>query len=353
MRKLISVLGVLSVLATASTVHATAISQEQMNQELEAKRRHESEHTEDFAAKFYPPKKDSKLVCPPSGLSLSWPLGGTAYKNWMVFNYVDLDTTTGVKDYMGYTGANAQTYDGHRGLDIDVPSFRYMDNDTPVIASAAGTVTEIYQASYDRNTSCSTDQWNHVTLKHANGFQTIYGHMKKNSVVVTVGQTVTAGQKLGVVGSSGCSTGPHVHLETIDCNNKLIEPMKEGMFLSPPIYTKNAPTTIMDTNIKQPTISSYTELQDPGLTEPTSVHAGVNFSVAMIVSSLKVNDVLAIDVYDPSNTLQSFGYSNTSSSYYAFSYWWSNFYLNTLGTWTFKYKVNGTVQVTRTITVVP
>ncbi len=295
----------------------------------------------------------NKGVCPPSGLTLGWPLGGTAYKDWMVMNYVDLDPTTGLKDYTNRTGANAQTYDGHRGLDIDVPSFRYMDNNFPVNASADGTVTEIYQSSYDRNLTCSTDQWNHVTLTHGNGFTTTYGHMKKNSVVVSVGQNVVKGQKLGVVGSSGCSTYPHLHLETIDCNGNVIEPLKEGMFSSPPTYTKSAPTTIMDTYIRQPVVTSISQLQDPGTTEPTTVSAGVNFSVAMTVSHFKVGDSLTVEFYDPSNTLQGFSYSQTTSTFYPMSHWWGNFYLSTLGTWTMKYKVNGIPQATRTITVVP
>ena len=52
-----------------------------------------------------------------------------------------------------------------------------------------------------------------VTLGHANGWRTIYGHLKMNSVVVNVGDIVQPGDTLGVVGSSGCSTAPHLHFE--------------------------------------------------------------------------------------------------------------------------------------------
>ena len=52
---------------------------------------------------------------------------------------------------------------------------------------------------------------NCVILAHANGDHTLYGHMSE--ILVTQGQVVTEGQVLGKVGSTGMSTGPHLHLE--------------------------------------------------------------------------------------------------------------------------------------------
>ena len=57
---------------------------------------------------------------------------------------------------------------------------------------------------------------NYVKLQHADGKYTYYGHMKTWSVLVAVGDTVACGQKLGEMGSSGHSTGPHVHFEVRD-----------------------------------------------------------------------------------------------------------------------------------------
>src|SRR5687768_6826669 len=66
-------------------------------------------------------------ICSPSDFRFRWPLGGVSYADWMNLNYVDLNPTGGLlKDYRGNTGGLALTYDGHRGTDIIVPSFRYM-----------------------------------------------------------------------------------------------------------------------------------------------------------------------------------------------------------------------------------
>ena len=54
---------------------------------------------------------------------LAWPVQGVALRDWVINNYVDLDPTGGLRDYRG----GAKVYDGHRGTDIDVPNFRWMD----------------------------------------------------------------------------------------------------------------------------------------------------------------------------------------------------------------------------------
>jgi len=54
---------------------------------------------------------------------------------------------------------------------------------------------------------------NYVEIDHGNGFITLYGHMLNNSIVVKAGDRVTQGQKLGTMGSTGRSTGTHLHFE--------------------------------------------------------------------------------------------------------------------------------------------
>jgi murein DD-endopeptidase MepM/ murein hydrolase activator NlpD len=63
---------------------------------------------------------------------------------------------------------------------------------------------------------------NCVCVAHANNFQTLYGHLSR--IVVKVGQEVTAGQKIGEVGSTGHSTGNHLHYE-IRKNGKAVNPI--------------------------------------------------------------------------------------------------------------------------------
>lgn len=84
----------------------------------------------------------------------------------------------------------------HTGLDIAAP------RGTTIKAAAAGKVTfSGWKGSYGKL----------IVITHANGVQTYYAHC--NSISVSTGQTVTAGQKIGAVGSTGNSTGPHLHLE--------------------------------------------------------------------------------------------------------------------------------------------
>lgn len=95
----------------------------------------------------------------------------------------------------------------HEGIDIAVPS------GTPVHASAAGTV--IYA-------SWMEGYGNFVIIDHGGGIATAYGH--NTSVAVTVGQHVDQGQVIAYSGSTGHSTGPHVHFE-VRVNGQAVDPL--------------------------------------------------------------------------------------------------------------------------------
>lgn len=82
-----------------------------------------------------------------------------------------------------------------------------------VLAPAAGTVTKV------RTVSGSYGKW--IEVSHGNGYSTLYAHL--NSQSVKVGQKVTQGQKLGTVGSTGNSSGPHLHFE-VKHNGTVVRP---------------------------------------------------------------------------------------------------------------------------------
>lgn len=145
----------------------------------------------------------------PAGSYAFWPQGGTLGRDVFTNNFVDLDPTTGLRDY----DCGNWTYDGHNGHDMDLRSFSEQAAGVPIFAVLDGTVVDVLDGQPDMNTSCM-GQGNHVILHHGGTHRTWYWHMKNGSVAVSLGQVVRAGQQLGLTASSGCSTGPHLHFET-------------------------------------------------------------------------------------------------------------------------------------------
>ncbi len=203
----------------------------------------------------------STRTCKAADLKLAWPLAGSPGKIWVTHNYTDQDSTANKRDYRGAMHNLAMTYDGHRGYDIDVGSFRQMDANAVVAnAAAPGKVIKVEDTKFDRNMSCTGDA-NYVEVEHKNGFITRYLHIKKGSLKVKVDDQVTTGQAVGVVGSSGCSTAPHLHFEVRDCENDWVEPAKEGMWTADPATYEVS--GILDVMLRVGSSISYEQIADP------------------------------------------------------------------------------------------
>lgn len=73
------------------------------------------------------------------------------------------------------------------------------------------------------------DKWDgyKVVIDHGNGYKSSYSHIKKGGVLVAVGETVSDGQQIALVGSTGMSTGPHVHFQ-ISKNGMPFDPEING-----------------------------------------------------------------------------------------------------------------------------
>lgn len=117
--------------------------------------------------------------------ALAWPLPQT-FSISSSFGY-RADPFTGELEY-------------HNGTDISAP------NGTPILAAAAGTVT----------IANGIDSWGgsygyHIKIDHGNGLETLYAHC--SAICVTPGQQVQQGEVIGFVGSTGNSTGNHLHFE--------------------------------------------------------------------------------------------------------------------------------------------
>lgn len=103
----------------------------------------------------------------------------------------------------------------HRGVDFQ-GAFG-----SKIVAARSGTVVKAYNPFEGQNYSGGS-YGNYVVIDHGGGLCTLYGHMK--SVLVSAGQQVQAGQVIGLCGSTGNSTGPHLHFE-VQVNGELQNPL--------------------------------------------------------------------------------------------------------------------------------
>jgi hypothetical protein len=140
-----------------------------------------------------------------------WPLETALGDSLYLTNYADHDPTGGIRDYMN----GAWAYDTHRGTDLALLDFRVMDRGIRIRAAAPGVVTYVVHGNRrDRNcASPDNPTLNYIEISHGGGTYTYYLHLRAHSAAVNVGESVQTGQVLGLVGSSGYSTGPHLHLE--------------------------------------------------------------------------------------------------------------------------------------------
>ena len=117
----------------------------------------------------------------------------------------------------GYGGRNAPKTSGgygssnHDGIDIGGTGGNL--NGQAADSIGGGKVTEV---GYDEN-----GYGNYVVVDHGNGYTSLYGHLQK--ATVKQGDTVSAGQQVGVIGSTGNSSGPHLHLR-VRKNGQSIDP---------------------------------------------------------------------------------------------------------------------------------
>lgn len=149
---------------------------------------------------------------PPPALGL--PIACTMGTDCWVQSYFDHDPGTRDIDYT----CGSETYGAHLGTDFRIADLAAMARGVPVLASAAGVVAgardgmddiSMRDAPVPRGRECG----NGVRVVHGGGWETQYCHMRKGSVAVKSGDAVKAGDQLGLVGLSGNTEFPHVHLE--------------------------------------------------------------------------------------------------------------------------------------------
>jgi peptidase M23-like protein len=141
-----------------------------------------------------------------------FPQAGVPDRDLFLRNFTDLDPAPVlVRDW----DCSSLTYDGHRGHDSLIRSFREQAIGVPVFAAHGGVVIDAHDGEFDMNTdSPGVSFGNYAIIDHGGGYETWYFHMRRGSVAVRPGQAVAAGKQIGLTASSGRSSWPHLHLET-------------------------------------------------------------------------------------------------------------------------------------------
>ena len=268
-------------------------------------------------------------------------------------NFVDHAAAAGVlSDYYCY----GRTYDtpsyNHTGTDFAAWPFGWLRMDQQeifVVAAADGVLIAWEDGADDRSCVLSSQPWNAAYVRHDDGTVAWYGHLKRGSVTSKpVGSRIAAGDVLGVVGSSGSSTGPHLHFELRTAENAPIDPYFDGS----PGHDCN-PTAVASRWESQPPYYDGAVLQVtvgdappefPTCPNPETPHVRSEFTLdpaagATIYFSVYYRDLLfgqttEYAVYRPDGTLYS-AWSNAPGAGTSY-YWWTTLVLPSglpAGTW--------------------
>lgn len=302
------------------------------------------------------PKKQKSVL-------FGWPLRKDTlleFNNYYgISNFVDQDTTTGILlDY----NCQIRTYDGHRGTDFftwPFPWYLYDNDYIDVIAGEDGIIVNKHDGHDDDHClSTAGGSWNAVYVRHNDGSIVWYGHLKKNSLTSkSIGQSVTKGEYLGKVASSGVSTGPHLHLEIHDSSWNLTDPF-HGL-IDPFQGSCNSLNSnswwLNQRNYRVPVLNALLTHNAkpihgcPGINEAPNMSnsfiVGDSVFFAAYYSDRELGDSAKYKIITPSNTIWNSWNQVASTTYNASWYYWRKLlpHNGPFGLWKFEIEFKGQV----------
>ncbi|NNK79976.1 MAG: M23 family metallopeptidase, partial [Flavobacteriales bacterium] len=286
-------------------------------------------------------------------IEFSLPIQGSEELDWNniygISNYVDQVSGGDIGDY----NCGQRTYNGHLGTDYFTwPFGHYLkENDlAEVVAAAPGTIIQKLDGMFDEQCDLNaTLTWNAVYISHADGSVAWYGHLKEGSLTTkAIGETVEQGEYLGIVASSGFSSGPHLHFEIHDVDNNIIDPYTgscnslntETWWLDQDTYTRMELNTHL-THDEIPEHGCPSEFENPHFQSYFN-----NSDIVYLVPYFKDQDpstVVTYTVLNPFGTLYT-TWEHSSDQYYNSSWWYWTLQMPLLGgegTWTFRIQFDG------------
>ncbi|WP_154223266.1 peptidoglycan DD-metalloendopeptidase family protein [Marinicella rhabdoformis] len=273
-----------------------------------------------------------------------------------VSNYVDQDPVFNgnVEDFF----CGARTYDlsnyNHKGIDFFTWPYAWdkMDNDeVEVVAAADGVITTKLDGNFDRNCDFSDPNWNAVYVTYNDGSYSYYGHLKNGSLTSKQeGASVVAGEYLGVVGSSGSSTGPHLHFETYDLDGNLIEPYSgqcnrmnnDSWWLDQEAYRESKVNKLASHDVEPDELSSCpTNIDMPNYQD--DFDPGDTVYLAAYYRDQELNQLSSYYLLKPDGSEFGSAWHHNSPDTYNASYWYITRQLPNdaePGAWTFRVNYN-------------
>jgi len=304
--------------------------------------------------KFNIKNKKSSMIVP-----YEWPIQQNPSfdynSTYAISNYVDHNPSypNQLSDY----NCGTHTYDtnngyNHQGIDIYLWPFDHNqvnDNQTYAVAAAAGNIIAKQDGNADDNCALGNLPANYVIIEHSDGSRSWYWHLKQNSVTTkNIGSSVVSGEYLGVVASSGNSTGPHLHFECYDSNLNLVDPYAG--------QCNNMNSNTFWSNQKpywEPTINTLLTHN-----QPPSFQACPNLDITNIESNFVQGQLVYFAAYyhdqltssnsnyqilNPNGTVYS-TWNHTPPNSYRSSYWYWSITLPTnapTGTWSWNVTLDG------------
>ncbi len=316
-------------------------------------------------------KREGKLNATrnPTVTAFEWPVKQALNNNdngyYGISNYVDenpsypnqiTDYNCGTRSYDVASGYN------HAGTDIFTWPFSWKKmerNAVEIIAGESGTIIGKSDGNFDQNCAFCTSacNWNAVYVMHADGSVAWYGHLKSGSLTTKlIGSSVALGEYLGVLGSSGNSTGPHLHFEiyTNSSYTQLIDPWAGACN-----YLNGF--TSWWANQQPYYVSTLNKVMTHGAAPATgncpageNMNEKINFAngETIFLGSYyrdQLNGQQSIhSIYKPDNTLQT-TWTQNFTTFYSASWWYYTFVLPAIapaGVWRYEILYNGTQRQT-------
>lgn len=149
--------------------------------------------------------------------------GGYVYSGgrlvWPCPNYVRISSLFG---YRGSAATGGVGSSNHKGIDMAAAKgVSILAAESGVVIKVSNTCTHNYAKTYSTRCSCGGGFGNYIMVSHGGGLVTLYAHC--STISVKVGDNVIAGQQIGTVGTTGYSTGPHLHFSVL-LNGTYVDP---------------------------------------------------------------------------------------------------------------------------------